>query len=1065
MAKFFLIIFTLFGSVGIIGAQTARVSGTVVSDNGAALYGASVVLKGDPTTGTMTDADGNFSLIVPEGSTKLLVSFVGMVTQEVDIDDAPITIHLVSGLELDEIVVGALGIPHEKRKLGYVLQEIDGSKLNITPQTDLNNALAGKVAGVRLWSASGATFDEGEVILRGTTSLNPKGTAPIYVIDGVIADVNIVDINNVASVNVLKGPNATALYGSRGGNGAIVITTRQPERGKSRVEIRQSLVVEQAVPTKNNQTEYGGGSKMSVFRYDPNIYPSYLSKLDGVRYYDYATDMSWGARFDGQPYAPWYAWDPTHPKFGQTAPYVSQPADNLKDLYKTGLTSNTFASFSKQTDNLGVNISASNQWRTGVTENSHAVRRFLTVGLDFYPTDRLNVALDYKYTYRKNHNAATEEPHAARIFMYSYTQWFHRDVNINDLKDYRRNDGTFRTWNPADALNGNFEPMYHNNPFALMNEINDVDERQWTVLNGTVAYDIIKGVLRVGLKGDALLNNYFGDSKVPYHIHGVTPSYSVAQERMFDVEGKAYASFYKHFFDNRFEFEANLFLLQRERNYRSTSGSTTDGLTADRFFNLAASVGKPEASNEERRLKEQSIFGYTTLGWNGTYYLEAALRNDWLSTFPSDNNSFLYGSLNGAVVASNYLSGAAWLNFWKLRASIARVGSIIEPYMTKQTYEIQDRYGDKTAIMGNKTYITPDIRPTISTAWCTGTEIHILNNRVTADLTYYVQDAKDQIIDLTVAPVSGYTTIKTNTGRIRNSGVEVILKVVPIVSKTFFWDVYINWAKNNNKLMELDLSDANITQYQLDGMRYYNYLYSYAEVGKPVGVLRGSSYVYLPDGQMVVREMDDKSAGDYIPLTDAAANAELGNIQPDATGGFGTSLVYGNLRLEMAFDYQIGGNIGSATNMFGEGSGMLNTTVGVNDKGHYIRDAVADGGGVKVQGVVQNGAEYTPVSGYLDAYYWYSIKSQVWEPYIYDASYLKMREIALTYYIPDRAIKSLFKGMTKASVVLSVQNPWLIYSGAPNIDASAIAQAYGNFLETGQLYGTRSWGLTLNVSF
>jgi len=1075
MSKIVLITISLFNVIIILASDRVNVTGTVISNDNTPIVGATVVVKGNMYLGTITDADGNFSLDVPATYTLINISYVGMTPQDIAITDGHIFVTLHSSTALDEVVVTALGISREKNSVGYAVQELTDDELIITPQGDLNNALAGKVAGIRMWSASGATFDEGRIVLRGASSLDPAGAAPIYVVDGVITDVNMLDMNNVQSVSVLKGPAAAALYGSRGGNGAIIVTTTKPKHDKGHINIRQSLVFERAVSSGDYQNEYGGGTmgiyggELAVFNYNPDIHPSYLAKLDGVRYFDYANDMSWGPRFDGQPYAPWYAWDPSHPKFGQTAPYVGQPTDNLKDLYRTGLTSDTHISFGKQTDDLSVNLSAGNRSRTGIVPNSDATRRYLALNVSYNATERINVAADYKYTYRSNHNAAVEDYTNARHFMYSYTQWFHRDVNINDLKNYRRPDGTFYTWNPTDVINGNLEPMYHNNPFAIMNEINATNEQQWSVINGKLTFDLIKNNLSIGLIGAANIRNDFSDEKIPYNIHGILSSYSLMQAKMYDMELKAFAEYNGRFFNNRLDLRSHLFLSQREYGYHSISGSTTNGLTADGYFSLAASVGAPKSSNEQLRLKEQSVYGYAVAGWDDIYYLDASMRNDWSSTLPADDNSYLYGGLALSVIGSRLLPHASWIDYWKLRLSAAQAGSVMQPFQTTQTFENLDKYGGKTTMQGSRVLLSSDIRPTISTSYETGAEARFFGGRLTADICFYVKDSKDQIIDLSVTPASGYSTLRTNAGLIRNKGVEVSISAVPVRTPAMKWEIYANWAKNDNRLLELDPDNPGLTQYQLSNMNIYNYIYSYAEVGKPIGVLRGSTYERSPDGKIVFRESDMFECGGYLPVLNPTANVELGNVQPDATGGFGTSLTWKNLRFNMTFDYQIGGHVASLTNMFGEGTGIFQSTVGYNDKGIPVRESVERGGGVKIEGVIRRGEGdnviYEPVTGYMDAFCWYNYKSQIWEPAIFDASYLKMREAAVTYRLPERVVRKIYSGLTDATISINVMNPWLIMSGVPNIDASSIGNAYGGYLEIEQLFGVRSWGLTVNLGF
>jgi len=1087
MKKFLTIIGILCFWAGSVLAQTGQVSGTVTgADDGQPLPGVSVIVKGT-LQGTITDVYGKYSFSnVPENAT-LQFTFVGMAPVEIIVGDRQVVNVVMnpSATELEEVVVTALGITREKKSIGYAAQEVKAAELVQTRQTDLNNALVGKISGVRFWGASGATFDNGTIVLRGTSSLtNARGGEPIYVLDGVITNVNAVNMDDVESINVLKGPAATAIYGSRGGNGAVIITSKKGSKGKGTVEITQSILFENVVSHANYQNEYGGGGlgaeeELMVFQYNPNIHPSYLQALNGVRYYDIEEDVSWGPRFDGQPYAPWYAWDPTHPKFGQTAPWSGQPKDNLKDLYKMGFTSTTGVSFSQSWEKLNARISFTDVERTGVVENSDARRRFFSVSADYNVNDRLSISADYKYTYRRNHNAAVEGYGGLANFMYSYSQWFHRNVNIKDLKDYKRPDGTFRTWNPSGLTD--FTPHYHDNPFMLMNEIERTSTDQWNVISGTIKYDIIKKKLVVGGSVLANLRNSmgggnnvgWGELKVPYNVLDEIPRYEVCQNSLWDTQMQGFLVFNDRYLDQKLDVSARIYVEQRDRDYRLLEARTQDGLSADRYYSLAASIGKPQVWNSIQQQKDRSVFGAGVIGWDNTYYLDFSLRNDWTSTLPKANNSYLYGGLSASIIVSNFFPQISWLNFWKIRGSLAQVGSAMGPYNVTETYVIDSgnpKYGSCNAMRTTANQRFGNIRPTISTSYEFGTEFRLFNNRFYADVNVYRRDAKDQIINLNVAAASGYTTSQINAGIIRNKGYELTLSGSPVRTSDIDWEVYVNWSQNKNVLVELNPNDPETTQYQLTWYSFSNRLYQFAEVGKPIGVIRSSSWDRSPEGKQVygARPQNDWY-GQYIPARLTADQKEVGNVQPDAVGGFGTSVTWKGLRLSMSFDYQIGGQVASIDNMWGEGSGLLKATVGKNDRGGDLRSDPWELGGVKVTGVTRQGtgetATYTDIEGYMNAEAYFMYTSSIWEPYIYDASYLKMRELSLSYLLPKNTIQKLNIGLSQARVSFVIQNPWLIYSGIPNVDASSIGNAWNNYISQGQSFSTRSWGFTLNLTF
>lgn len=988
---------------------------------------------------------------------------------------------------LNEVVITAMNIPREKKTIGYASQEIESENLTHTQLTDLNNALAGKISGARYWGASGATFDEGKIILRGTASLtNARGKEPIYIVDGVITDVKAVNMDIIESVNVLKGSTATALYGSRGGNGAVIITTKKGKQEKGQFEFGQSCLWEKVSMRSIYQSEYGGGSlgaesELLEFNYNPAIHPAYLQAMDGVRYYDMESSVSWGPRFNGQLYAPWYAWDPTHPKFGQTIPWEGQPGDNLKELYRTGFSNITNLAFSKATDKFRSRIAFSNVSRTGIVENSDAVRRYFSFNADYDVSDRLNVSADYKYTYRKDHNAAVEGYGGLQNAISGWTQWFDRNVDLKDLKtNYTRPDGTFRSYCPISITNLN--PHYHDNPYVLMNEIDRINTGQWNLITSTATFDIIKKKLKIGVNVNANLQNCSGDAgepslngevKVPYNILGQISRYAVNQNSLTDTQIQGFLSFSDSFISDKLDVNAAIYVEQHDFDYRTFSATTTNGLISNHYYNLKASVGTPYVNNTQVKMKERSLFGTGVVGWDGTYYADFSLRNDWSSTLPPDANSYLYGGLSFSVIASNFLKRLEFLDFWKLRASAAQVGSTLEPYNIQETYIINpsENYGEYTGMYMDEKAKNRHIRPTISTSYEVGTEFRLFKNRFYGDVTYYIKDAKDQIIGTNVTPESGYTNAIINAGKIRNQGYEITLGGTPVKMHDFEWNIYLNWAQNKNKLLELNADDPETTSYKLAQWGSATTLYLSAEVGKPIGVIRGSVYEKSLSGEIIyIPQSEGSPMGEAVPLCATKAMEELGNIQPDATGGFGTSFSWKGLSLSFAFDYQIGGQIASTSNRMGERNGLLNSTVGKNDRSGDIRSNVwTNDGGVKVTGVTKQGsgedAVYTPFSGYMDAQYYFLYKASVYEPYIYDASYLRMQELALSYTLPATLVKKLKVGLSEARVSLMMQNPWLIYSGIPNVDATSIGHSYNNYIELGQTFSTRSMGISFNLMF
>lgn len=1068
----FLLIWT-----GLAWSQGKAIKGVVTSsEDGLPVVGASIVIKGT-TMGMISDIEGKFEISnVPETAKTLMVSYIGMRTREVEITSGIINVILHPDIEtLDEVVVTAQGLTRQEKSLGYSTQKVKAEDLTITRQTDLNNALVGKISGVRFLGSSGATFDGGKVILRGTSSLtNAKGSQPIYVIDGIIAeDANSINMDDVESVNVLKGPAATALYGSRGGNGAIIITSKGGSaiQGSTQIDVSHTFAWEKMYDHFDMQKEYGGGymgadAELPVFHYDASKHPSYLQALDGKAYYDYNNDASWGPAFNGQQYLPAYAWDPTDPRFGQTTSW--SPQMNLSDLFRTGISNTTNVSFSRSGKNQMTRVSFSNVSRKGITPNSDAARRYLSVKTQFKPWERLKISVDYKYTYRKNHNAAAEGYAELGNALYSYQQWGHTNVNLKDYKNYKRTDGSHIFWNltSRDADPTDLGAAFHDNPYAIFNEINTTNTYQWNLFSGDAELTLWKN-LKAGIRVNGNIRSEKMEQTVPVGMFGQVSSYKQDQASYSDIQTQGRITWGDRFANDRLTVDAALFFEDRINNEDLLQGFSRNGLIMTGFENLGGSYGDAGGSNTKIKIHEQSVYGTVTAGWKDTYYIDGSLRNDWSSVLHPDNNSYLYGGLSIAAIASNWFKKAEWLNFWKLRASVAQVGSTMNPYNVYNIYSIRNsdsevvKYNGLSTMWTNPNLRDPYIKPTISTSYEIGTEFRMFNNRFWGDFNFYNRDSKNQIVDINTTPASGYTTRKMNAGLIRNRGVELSLGGEIIRTKNWSWEVNANVSHNRNTLEELvDGQDA----YMLYWMSFSTRVYSYAEVGKPIGVIRSSAWKRNPEGKLLLTE---NQSGVLVPMMETTAQKEFGNIQPDLTGGFSTTLRYKGFTLGASLDFQVGGVLASATNMFGEMSGLLTSTTGLNDKGNPIRNRVEEGGGIRLDGVIENpDGTYTPKTTYIDAQlYHQNYKGALWEDYIYDASYVKLRELSLGYSVPDSFLKRLNWGVKRASISFVAQNPWLIYSAVPNIDPSEMGAATEGYIEGGQAASVRSYGFTVNLTF
>lgn len=1079
MRKLLSIIALLVMSATMLMAQTRVVTGTVTSsEDGEPIIGASVIVPGTQI-GTVTDVDGNFSLKVPEGSKTLRVSYVGMNTQDATIKKGHVSVVLDANNQvLDDVVVTAQGLTRKDKSIGYAAQKIDAKDLSVTRQTDLGNSLAGKVAGARFIGGSGATFDAGKIVLRGTTDFtSPMGSEPIYVVDGVITSKNAVNMDDVESLNVLKGAAATALYGSHGANGAIIITTKKADSGKGRVEVSQTTQWMTYYNHIKLQNQYGGGS-LGLYgeRYaeqgKDNMGADYLfsnygdgTTDDGAYIYDMYSDESWGPRFDAnvKVNTP-LSLDPTSSKYGQPDPWVSQL--NLKDLFQTGLANITNVAVSKAGVGYNTRISFTNNSTNGLYENSEATRRYFTVHAQIDPVKWLTVRGDYKLTYRQNHNAATEGYGDENNVFYDFVQWGHTNVNIADYKDYSRPDGSWRTWNAASA--DDLTPEYHDNPYAILNETNRYSTDYWHVMSGEAIVNLPYNI-KAAMIVDINHRTHMGESEYPEGSINYTPYYAQNQYTLSDITLKGRLTYGGRFIDNKLSVDAAAFVEQESYNYNYLYGSTTDGLIVDKYWNINASSGYPSVSNSKSQYKTRSVYGTVTLGYNDTYFLDGSLRNDWDSRLAKEKNSYLYGSLSASVMLNKFVDPEAhWLDYWKVRASAAQVGSTLSAYALADPYYTY-KYNSNTALYQSSTQINKSIEPTISTSYEVGTEFRMFKNRLWGDFNWYTKDTKNQILDMDVVGATGYAARMLNAGLIRNRGIEISLGGSPVKTKNWQWDVNVNLAKNWNKLVELS---EDMDQYTLYWNRFYYNWNLYAQEGKPIGVIT-TSYRWNRDDEgnpILAPSSSSYWGGGYAPTYDSEEK-EVGNFQPDLTGGFSTSLRWKNLMLGASFDFMVGGQMVSWTNMWATCSGMLDSTAGLNDRGVNVREALVDNGGVNVHGVTSDGQA---VDCYMNAYaYYHYLAYYDNDNWIYDRTYLKLRELSLTYQFSKHMLNKLNCGLSEASVSFIATNPWLIYSACPNVDpsemnvdtSSSSSEMSTSYIEGGQAPSTRTFGLTVKLAF
>lgn len=1025
-------------------AQDRTVTGTVTStEDGLPIPGATVKVKESPRSGAATGADGKFTIKVPAEGKTLLITSIGFTQIELAITGGVANVKLSPDSKMlgEVVVTSALGVVRKERSLGTAQQSVKGEDLTLAKQQDLNTALAGKIAGVQVMGGSGARFGTSSIRIRGINAIG-GGSDPLYVVDGVVVPSTSVNMDDVEDLTVLKGPAATSLYGQRGDQGVVVIKLKQASKKGFGIDINHSTTFETLGVLPKYQNEYGGGGTQnwSTFTYNPATDAPALAGMNGVRYYNYAVDESWGPKFDGQPYAPWYAWNKYDAQYAQTQPWVAQP-NNIKDFYQTGVEANTNLALSHASDKVNTRVSYTNVYRSGITPNSNMDQNRLSFNGTFTPISKLKFIANINYN-RINYFNRPAEGYSTQTAG-SFSQWFQRNVEIDKLKNYRNPDGTFTSWNITSPRNT--APKYWDNPYVEVYE-NFAQSNSDRVFGSLGAsYNIIPELtFEVAAKGNFASSR--GEGRVASGTLNLE-SYSVNQSRSRENNYVTNLLFKKEV--DKFSFNAGAYGELRINYDEAITGSTAGGFTVPNFYSLAASKDRPNAASSWAKKKVKSVYAFGSVGYNNYLFLDLNIRNDWSSSLPTSNNSYLYGGGSLAFVFTDLLPKNDVLSFGKATISYGRTGSDIGAYNIYQVYNSAGFYGSNPSLTVPNQIPNANLKPALSDALEAGLEFRFIKNRLRFSANYFNRESKDQIISLSIPSSTGFSTALVNGGLITSSGFEFTLGATPIKNKDFTWDINANFATTKNKIKELYPG--------LDNFAYDSFGY----VGTPT--IKVERRVGRTWGEIVTQRIKRNDGGQMLIDDDGFPvledNFNVGSFIPDLTGGLTSTFNYKNFTAGFSMDFQIGGKLFSVTrgNLFG--SGLAAETAGLNDKGNPKRDAVASGGGIRIPGVFESNGQ--PNNVYIDPQdYYEGYIPYTWAEQTYDATFVKLREVSLGYTLPAKFV-SKFKAQ-RASLSLVARNPWLIYSKIPGIDPSESA---GSWMEGGQLPGTRTIGLNLKVSF
>ncbi len=1024
--------------VSVVSAQTITVHGTVSDRNNEPLTGATVVVKGNTSQGTITDLDGNYTLSDVPGNADLVFSYVGMKAQTVAVNGkTTINVTLSEDSEmLGEVVVTALGIKREKKSLGYALQEIKGDEIIQSREVNMANALSGKIAGLQVVKGSNGVGGSSKIVLRGNNSLTGDNQ-PLIVVDGIPMDNftgasnndfwnpsmdmgnGLGDLNpeDIASLSVLKGASAAALYGSRAGNGVILITTKTGSAQKGiGVTFSSTTGFESIFMIPDVQDVFGQGN-------------------NGV--HDPESGSSWGPKIEGQEVEKW-----------DKSKTSLQNYDNIGNFMRTGMNTQNSVALSRQLGKSSslyssLTHSLNNDIAPGAKlERLNLISRFVA---GFGKDNRWTADVKIQYINTSVHNRPISGNKGENFWNTVLTM--PSTIDIREFKAGINEFGNHIWYNPKSGLNPYWAYQYN---------IND-DNRDRFLMNGSLKYQItdwLSAEIKAGTdlyttntEGKtygkspltstgkySLGKNVFNETNLSYLL-------SASKDDLFGKVGMAAT------------FGGNL---MKRKN--SSISSNANELEVPNLFSLNNSNGHPSVSQDYRLHKINSLYGTLQFNYDKFLFLDFTGRNDWSSTLSKDNRSFFYPSVSTSFVFSELIhksdNSLPWLTYGKIRASYAAVGNDMGPYQLYNFFSIgKDPNGNTTASRNNVLY-NDNVKNELIKSTEIGIEAKFFNNRLGFDLAFYKSNATNQLLNIPINPLSGYEYKKINAGDIENKGFELMINARPVDTRDFAWDISANIAKNINTVVEL--SDE-VTQYGL-GQGFEN-IQILAASGERYGTIYGSKFARVEDeksehyGKIIVDE-------NGIP-TAAEGNHYLGDQQPNLLLGLTNTFTYKNISLSVLLDARFGGKIYSYTNYLLKLNGRAAATVVNGERANIVYD-----------GVVKEGDNYVPNTKEVSPQiFWTTLAGRsnrnvgITEDNLYDATNIRIRNIALNYQVPAKWAQTI--RAQSAKVGFSINNLWMIASHLNGVDPESVYATGSNAvgLESLSPPTTRSFYFNLSVSF
>ena len=1054
--------------LGSVLAQERTITGTVTSaEDGAPLPGVNIRVPGT-IVGTTSDSQGRYTIRVPSGNKTLEFTFIGMTPQTVAIGTSDVinVIMEVSSSMLEEVVVTALGIQRQTKAVGYAQQELKADQLTAARETNLTSFLTAKVAGVRVSKTSSGTGGSSSITIRGAKSLLGNNQ-PLFVLDGIpitnighssggtwddidlgdgMGDLNPEDIE---SLQVLKGPNASALYGARGSNGVILITTKSGRQKKGiGVEFNSNFSYETVNLVPTFQNYYATGYE------DTNIYGSWV-EIPPESGKTYETMDTWhgdnyGPPLDGRrtivdPFC--YSED----MFTRTLVLLPQPIDNVRNFYDNALNISNTLSISGSGEKTSARLSIGHTNNKGIIPNSKLNKQTIVLNVNSKVTDFLTFDAKINYIRDEGNNRpmlglAYQGGNVSRVFAAMA-----RYVPMDWLKEYYEKTGTPGSW-----------PGVSYNPYYIINELksNDIQDR-------------IIGQVSSTLKITNWLS-LLGRAGTDYYTQKLTRTWPVGAKRSENYKGRVYNQFSivkdinadviltaskelsSHFSGNA---SVGASILYQQRDNQTLDGRN---FKANGVFDIG-NCQEIYPSTYLSRKEMQSVYFTGQLAYNDYLFLDVTGRNDWSSALGRDNYSFFYPSVSASFVFTDAFKSISnnILSFGKIRASWAQVGNDSDPYLTRNGYaSTTETYAGRGLSWMNGTIPLFNLKNELTESWEIGTNLRLFDNRVDLDFTYYNGKTTNQILPVNVSNASGYSTVVINAGEVQNKGIEISLNLNPLRTSTgFSWDINANFSLNRSKVVELapgieSLIVGDATAGTIE-----------ARPGQPYGNIVGYAYQRAPDGQKIV------SDGYYIPT---ATQQVLGNITPDWIGGLNNTFSFKGLSLNVLLDFVQGNEITSETKYRCEASGNGKWTV----EGRRLRDMDDQGNQLPLVGVLDGVVAIDDGSGNIryekntkavdgQTYWAQRAWGDISEEFVLDGSYISLREVMLSYNFSPQILKNTpFAGVTLSALGRNLmyleehmQDMGISPESAPNTSAGSAGS------EVFSIPTTRTWGFNLKLAF